>query len=425
MRSLRSSAAILSILALSLLGTTSANAADPSDAKADKDQITFPTTAPNEPLELALPAVSEEMAKLASALTEKLQGNAAFASAEVPATRDRVIVHWHGPKTDQLSALLSEHSTVPAEIRQTRFAPGVLKQQAMALAKSEGAVSSYEIAHDGSGIAVSLNGESSKKDAASKSARRLQDATGIPVRISLDNPVPANNRQLDTGYHIGGSRLYSPDNGGGCSSGFAVRQSGTNKQGIMFAAHCGSVGNRWAAYDGGAYYYTWGPTVARNTTFDGAIIDSGWSQEYVWNGTYNTTGIASIRGYASQFVGQEICYSGGYSGTKCGNIVQAANVTYNLGGDLTSVNGFRTAQVNNEPAVGNGDSGGPGYTIVSDSAGYAKRLAVGIISAIPGGSGTNCQGIPGSDTRRCSSTVYSTPVAGISNATGWYVPTYP
>lgn len=60
--------------------------------------------------------------------------------------------------------------------------------------------------------------------------------------------------------------------------------------------HCGAVGTHWGVWDGGTIVYSWGNTTARNTTFDGAIIDSGWSQEYVWNGDYQTTGIAPIRG---------------------------------------------------------------------------------------------------------------------------------
>jgi hypothetical protein len=409
-----------------MFGITSAGASEqPQPADATKDNI---SSAPAETTELLLPMISEEMSKLASALTEKFQGTTSFASAEVPAERDRVIVHWHGGKTPELQKILEEHGSVPVELRQTRFRPGLLQEQAASLARSAPAVKSYEIAHDASSISITVSGQTNERAAAAESARGIERRTNIPVRISDFTPTAANSRPFDTGYHIGGSKLYNPANGGGCSSGFAVRQTGTNKQGIMFAAHCGGLGTQWAVYDGGAYYYLWGSTVARNTTFDGAIIDTEWSQEYVWNGDYQTTGIAPIRGYAAQFVGQEICYSGGYSGTKCGNILQSANITYNLGGDLTHVNGFRTEQINGEPAAGNGDSGGPGYTFVTDSGGYSKRVAVGIISAIPQNSGTNCQGVPGSSAlggRKCSSTVYSTPVSGISNATGWYVPTYP
>lgn len=79
-----------------------------------------------------------------------------------------------------------------------------------------------------------------------------------------------------------------------------------------------------------------------------------------------------------------------------------------------------------EPAVGNGDSGGPGYQLVSTADGL-KRNAVGIISAIPGGSGTTCQGVPGDSApggRKCSSTAYATSVSSIAASLGYYIPVW-
>lgn len=430
MKKFRGGAAIIAVCSLSILGISTANAANnpkpiPAEEKQAYDLL---RGTGHESENLTLPIVGEEMSVLASSLTEAFERAPEFASAEVTASRDRVIVHWNGDRSQALSDLLSKHSSVPVEVRQTKFVPGLLRQEAAKLAESQPAITAFEINHDGSGIVVTTDDDADTQDAAN-AALDLQKQSGIPIEVETSTPVAANSRQMDINYHVGGSRLYNFNSGGGCSSGFAVRQSGTNKEGIMFAAHCGPVGHQWGVWDQvSPTAYSWGFTVARNTTFDGAIIDSGWSQERVWNGTYTATTHAAIRGSAAQFVGQEICYSGGYSGTLCGNIVQAANITYSLGGDLLSVNGFRTAQINGQPAVGNGDSGGPGYSFVSDSTGYTKRLAVGIISAIPAGSSSTCRGIPGSTAtggRKCSSTVFSTPVKGISSATGWFVPEYP
>lgn len=143
----------------------------------------------------------------------------------------------------------------------------------------------------------------------------------------------------------------------------------------------------------------------------------------MWASTWNSNVYTQINGSTGHVVGQELCYSGSCSGLVCGNIVTDPTFNYNLGGDLTNVTGFVTEHVSGTPAVGNGDSGGPGYSLVNTSGGL-KRLAVGIISAIPGDSGTACSGVPGAlDGRRCSPVVISTSVNQIGANTGWFVPT--
>ena len=108
-------------------------------------------------------------------------------------------------------------------------------------------------------------------------------------------------------------------------------------------------------------------------------------------------------------------------------IVQEHGVVYDLGGDLTSVIGMRTLQSSGTTAVGNGDSGGPGYALVNVS-GTLKRYAVSIISAIPGGSPATCTGVPGDPAageRKCSATVYATSMPQIVSALGWTLTTTP
>lgn len=61
-------------------------------------------------------------------------------------------------------------------------------------------------------------------------------------------------------------------------------------------------------------------------------------------------------------------------------------------------------------AAGNGDSGGP---VVAARNGYA--YAAGIISGILG-RGNNCQGVPATETRKCSATVITAPVHAFFNA---------
>lgn len=367
------------------------------------------------------------MSRLASALTKNFQSDPQFASSEVPPGRDRVIVHWHGGPSARLSKLLSGHASVPVEVRETKFQPGVLRQRASKLSESDVDLESFSVKHDGSGLRISVSKEVKDRKPAKEIVRHYEEALQAPVELAEASPVPAYSyeRQFDTYWHLGGARLYSWTNGtynGSCSSGFAVRQNGTGNQGTMFAAHCALLGSEWSAWDEGPYYYPWGNVTANDYAHDGSIIHSGTSYGFIWTSTWDSDVYAQIKGDAYPYVGQELCYSGSYSGLKCGNIVQDTTEDYQFPGYPTRIYGFRTEQSNSEPAAGNGDSGGPGYQLVNTPSGV-KRLAVGIISAMAGDAGTNCQGVPGAENgRRCSPTIYATSVPSIGIATGWYIP---
>lgn len=181
----------------------------------------------------------------------------------------------------------------------------------------------------------------------------------------------------------------------------------------MFAAHCGSVGTQWvhpvpsATVPGN---YLAGNTVLRDIYRDGAIIEGAYYEGGVWWGPYNSSAAFLLTGTATPVANASICFSGALSGTVCNNTVTATNVNYNLGGDLSSVTGVMTQNIAGIPAVGNGDSGGPGVIPVSYN-GSTYISASTIISAIPQGSSSTCTGTPGDAQRKCSATAYST-VAG-------------
>lgn len=425
----RSTAVGVTAIALSLGGGLAANAADgPAEAPPPADALASIQPSSSGIELLTLPPVSEEMSELASELSGKHTDDPNFASVEVTRKRDRIIVYWHGAPSRELLDTIESRPLVPIEIRPTQLAPSMLKGKAASLAHKDATVGSIGLKHDGSGLLVTLKESPENGWEKAAASSRFSTSLGVPVEVASDAaPVPAANaRQFDVNYHLGGARIYDRGSGGACTSGFAVRQNITSREAMMFAAHCGPVGSQWSVYDGGPHYYIWGAVAARDTYHDGAIIDSGWSQPYSWTAAWNSDVYTPINGSAYPYVGQEICYSGSFSGLKCGNIVQQVDVGYELGGDLTDIKGFRTQHSNGEPAVGNGDSGGPGYQIVSSANGL-KRNAVGIISAIPRESGSSCQGVPGNSApggRKCSSTAYATSVSSIAASLGYYIPVW-
>ncbi|MGY1914194.1 hypothetical protein ABC795_05550 [Blastococcus sp. HT6-30] len=377
---------------------------------------------------LTLPPVPENMGALASELSGRFVDDPQFAAVEVTLQRDKVIVYWHGKPSAAVLGMISTKPDVSTEFRETRFKPGLLREAARRLLASNPNVESAHARYDGSGLAVSLDPTVPLANRPSQAA--LQAATGFPTTVDTQAPVAASTRQYDYSYHLGGARIYHPLGDGrasGCTSGFAVRsQLDPAKQGMMFAAHCGTseLGNDWVV--SGANTYLWGKTVAFDWDHDGAIIDSGFSQPYMWIGAYDTTNYTKINGGRNAYKNQELCYSGSYSGLVCGNVVTETGVLYKLdNGKLSNITGFMTQQKSGTPAAGNGDSGGPGYEVTYDTySGSYKRYAVGIISAIPMNSPAECLGVPGSTAengRKCSPTVYATSVISITNQLGWSV----
>lgn len=386
---------------------------------------------------LTLPIISEEMSNLASELMKNFAGDPQFASAEIPDDRSRVIVHWHGTRSPELSDMLDHNPSVAVEVRQTKFKPGVLRQRAEQLKNGNKEIKAHSIKHDGSGIGVSVGKESQNRSSKQELARKYEYAVKVPVEVAYGEPKPAEyERQYDMYWHLGGARIHAwAENGDHtqCTSGFTVRNPNTGQYGSMFAAHCvvPDWTTGWGVWrEGDPTYDLFGLGNVVETVYsrDGAIIaGESVGHPFIWTSTWDSDSYEQIQGDRYPYIGMEICYSGSYSGLKCGNIVRASE-SYTFNGWPGDITGFRTEQSNGEPAAGNGDSGGPGYQFVSNTTTGPKRLAVGIISAIPTDSGTTCQGVPGEFGvygRKCSSTVWATSVSDIEIATGWHIPEVP
>lgn len=432
----RRTASIAGVAALILVAVGAATGASAADNTPDgtpqiADEVTItPSDVASEAEKLTLPAIPLEAQEYIDALQGELDGDARFSAVEVSENRKQVTVWWHGEVSAGLSALLRDSAAVvEVSVAQTAFLPGDLRDAAQHVLR-EGAALGVErvtVAVDGSHLEVAAAGiGSSRRDVQSSEElmSRLAQLTQIPLTVSQSGVEPAATRLNDNNYHLGGARITNFWVGSRCTSGFSVQKG--EAQGTMFAAHCGSVGDFWVTTEG-LTAWNYGTTESRQTAFDGAIMASNFSQPYVWFGPYDASGVGAISGSAVPAVGSEICYSGSFSGTVCGNVVTAKDVYTNLGGDLTSVRSIVTLNSAGLPAAGNGDSGGPGY-IISASGGTTVRLATSIISAIPANSGSTCNGVPGDsgmNGRKCSSTVYSTEVWRIANASGWSIQVAP
>jgi hypothetical protein len=371
---------------------------------------------------LSLPPIPDEMLQFASDIQSTYFNDPSFSAVEVTPDRRSVKIWWFGAAPPDLRTT-AESAAFDVTFEPTILKPADLRAAArIAITDSRLQIASAAPLADGSGLTVSF-----RKDAMPFAIDAVQSALGVPIKMS-DQTAPTPARQNDR-YGLGGARVYRWNGSGlagACSTGFAVQKG--NQQGMMFAAHCGAAGAqivRWPDNTGSTVYPYGNDGIIGDVSraHDAAVVGMKSNIGAIYTGPpENASGIV-IAGVASPPIGAEICYSGSYTGFICGNIVEQVGISYSIpapeGGNIDVTTGIRTEELNSRPAAGNGDSGGPGVLINASG----QLIAGTIISAIPLGSGTTCNGTPGSDSRKCSKTVYSTPVSGALSATGWSIRT--
>lgn len=193
---------------------------------------------------------------------------------------------------------------------------------------------------------------------------------------------------------------------GSCTSGFAVNASALVYT-MLTAAHCGA-NSYWFTGDASDRYVS-GNENPRN---DAMLLNQGSSNGNVgaiWVGGSlmgeRPQGGARVARAQTSRVGDFICTSGAFSGSFCNMRVQSTRQAIDMGGFGTVTEAILAIQRDGLGAVGNGDSGGPVFSVDEDG----RVAARGTLSAIPSDQGTwvDCQGVPGGppndpNSRHCS-----------------------
>lgn len=383
----------------------------------------------------ALPLVSEAMSKWSTETQNALAETDAFSTVRLADDRKSAAVYWFGEQSLELREAIAAAS-FPVEVVKTQHEPGALRDAATRIIQQPDAIPGITIRStaaepDGSGIAVGVD------KVAPSSARNsgpvvdleqqlvaIAGTSGVPITVETETTPSPGQGRLDNDVQVAGGRVYRGLTGVGCSTSFTTTRGGTTPiRGQMFAAHCvGSVGEQWTRPVAGNINSRadYGKVVSRQPSRDGAILEGRVYQNAVYIGSYTSDAAVKITGVSNPVANSEICYSGSFSGTVCGNMVTRPNVNYNLGGDL-QINGLLTQNTpGNYPGAGNGDSGGPGIVPVASANGTVLYAGT-VISAIPDPSPATCQGVPGvpgDSGRKCSVYVYSTRASEIASQAG-------
>lgn len=225
-----------------------------------------------------------------------------------------------------------------------------------------------------------------------------------------------------------GDFIDSYTGGGTCSSG-PSGVNAANQQWIITAAHC--FGLNYKIYNhadginiGNANNYVGLVKAADNRSYglDAEFLNAEGSDE-AWVGSTTSTACRFYNGSAPTNYNYTVCTDGAFEGQICGltgtGIGETLHIctSYDANGRCISTR-FVThvseaENINgNEPAAGEGDSGGP----VNEYAG-AGLYAVGIVTAI-GEASYICSNWSTYETRYCSGTVYFTDIGPILDQWG-------
>jgi hypothetical protein len=317
-----------------------------------------------------LMAVQERLDAKAEAITEARDQN--FAGIEVAAERRALTVYWKGGQpapaaASAIEAARSGDDTVA--VVAAPYSEDELMAESAKIAGQDG-VSAVAPKVDGSGLLVST----------------VPGHLGIffsPIPLTRDEARPVlASRADDSPPYRGGAKW------GGCTSGFAISIKGSTR--MLSAGHCADNGE--IAEDGGGQ--TMGTVNGDSDSYDRLFIDTK-SAGRIYNGAVNPDGSGNgeysspVAGASASFVGDYICSSGAYSGTRCGSQVKAVNQTINVGYPIYQT--VRAEKLDRTAAIGNGDSGGPSFAVSSDR---KKVIAKGTHTAIDTAAARPCTGEP-------------------------------
>jgi streptogrisin D len=258
--------------------------------------------------------------------------------------------------------------------------------------------------YDGSGLQAGVSGLDKTLPAARipAQARQLLPtlASTVPLDVTAADRPQLTTRYADTPPFWGGAYMVRTG-GGACTTGFGVTGLNGASTYILTANHCGH--GEWRA-GGNTLFIGNSVTTAVDHPHDTQLLLGSQAGASVYTGDYlggTNQGSAPVKGAVPSATGGTVCTSGSYSGERCGINVISTNLTINVTGYGQMTNMTMADHPNNQSAVGNGDSGGPAYSLTTNGV-----LARGTISAMDPALTVPCTGVPSQPGRQCSVRVF-------------------
>ncbi|MFG1917107.1 hypothetical protein [Micromonospora sp. NPDC048898] len=293
--------------------------------------------------------LQERMNTAAARITKVAErsANSGFAGIVADPTTRQLQVYWKGEPPAHLVA--TARATVATKVLSAPYSQRELLAAADRLrAKVGDQITTVGPRADGAGLLVGTQDG-------------LLGATalaGVPVTVQTGVAAAPATRWDDSPPWWGGAAWRNTATGGGCSTGFGVYQGGVTR--VLSAAHCANL-NVLATDPTGQ---TIGTVGTRNVSTDTLLLNGSGGGRVFNNSTDAAGNVVSefnnqVIGATASQVGNWVCTSGAYSGTRCSIQVKARNLCINVRNFGTVCGQVQAENTTRTNAVGQGDSGGP------------------------------------------------------------------
>ncbi|MFD5826595.1 hypothetical protein [Lentzea sp. NPDC060358] len=347
----------------------------------------------------ALMATQDRLHKIA----EKVERGNGFSGFYVDAGSGTLNVYWKGKASAKVSsaAAVAKAQGLTVKVHDAKYSQAELNAEAARLVKT-GSVQSVAAKYDGSGLKV--------KQAATGFSAKSAPQSSVAVEVESGEVELAASRLFDSAPYKGGAYIENYFNGvfdGSCTSGFAVVSNATGRDKLLTAAHCGEVGSYYTTGNGEGDVI--GAVETRSVASDSEIVNAT-GQARVWIGdsiqTELDTGRANqygldVIGSSATIAGDWLCDSGSFSGTICEIRATQTGLTICLTGFGCVNNSVEAVHQGGYSAGGNGDSGGPVFSVQQPGDRLVARGTLTAIS-IAATDLRQCSGVPAGNGRRCS-----------------------
>jgi hypothetical protein len=208
----------------------------------------------------------------------------------------------------------------------------------------------------------------------------LEGALGVPVHVVVDAPPRPFGRLDDAPPWRGGAAIVGE---GRCSTGFGVRRAGGGSRpalGLLTAAHCrGDAGGHFRTGDGTQVV---GP--ARGSAggrLDSRVIPVEQVDARIYSGGVGGTSefTRPVRRSGRNLTGDEVCTSGAATGARCDLVIVNVDTFYRPAGATAYARVVEalSRRPDADVAAGQGDSGGPVFTVAADGGAEARGTIAG------------------------------------------------
>jgi hypothetical protein len=346
----------------------------------------------------------DDAADAIAAAAEQANG---FGSVVVDPENREVRVYWKGhipaPVQQAVAAADSVVRVLPAAFSKREL--DAEAQRLMHLPRASqvapsAAITAIAPLPDASGLRVSVDGS---VDAA-RHVRAVATAA-VPVTIQPGvAPHQTFGRSNDSPPYWGGAVWKKSMNGIGiCSTGFAITHGGQTT--MLSAGHCAWNGD--GVWDGGGDPMGWVQNVRAFRDILEIASGNNWFAGRIYNGTPGVNEFSNpVTGASTNHVGDYICTSGAFSGTRCNIKITEVDEAVYLAGNWYGLQ-VEAEQQADTNAAGQGDSGGPVFRVNADPTTVSAR---GTITGGDGGTVVPCTGDT-SGGRICTWRIYYADIA--------------